>query len=72
MGDYEFKEEVMRKADKRVVEQVVMYLKHLAIHYNLPYKELSKLQGNFIYNYVALSKYQKDDIREFSKINLTI
>ena len=37
MGDYEFKEEVMRKADKRVVEQVVMYLKHLAIHYNLPY-----------------------------------
>ena len=63
MGDYEFKEEVMRKADKRVVEQVVMYLKHLAIHYNLPYKELSKLQDTFLYNYVELSKYQKDDIK---------
>lgn len=62
MSDYEFKEEVMRKANKQVVEQVVMYLKHLAIRYNLPYKELSKLQDTFLYNYVELSKYQKDDI----------
>lgn len=62
MGDYEFKEEVIRKANKQVVEQVVMYLKHLAIRYNLPYKELSKLQDTFLYNYVELSKYQKDDI----------
>ena len=64
MSDYEFKEEVMREADKKVVEQVLMYIKHLAIRYNLPYKELSnKLQDNFIYNYVELSKYQKDDIK---------
>ena len=39
MDDYEFKEEVMRKADKQVVEQVLMYFKHFAIRYNLPYKE---------------------------------
>ena len=63
MGDYEFKEEVMGEANRKVVEQVVMYLKHLAIHYNLPYKELSKLQDTFLYNYVELSKYQKDDIK---------
>ena len=63
MGDYEFKEEVMREANKQVLEQVLMYFKHLAIHYNLPYKELSKLQDTFLYNYVELSKYQKDDIR---------
>ena len=62
MGDYEFKEEVMRKANKQVVEQVVMYMKHLAIQYNLPYKELSSLADTFLYNYVELSKYQKDDI----------
>lgn len=63
MGDYEFKEEVMRKADKQVVEQVLMYFKHLANHYKLPYKELSSFAETFIYNYVELSKYQKDDIR---------
>ena len=63
MGDYEFKEEVMANANKKVVEQVLMYLKHLAIHYNLPYKELSSLAEAFIYNYVELSKYQKDDIK---------
>ena len=62
MGDYEFKEEVMRKADKQVLEQVLMYFKHLAIRYNLPYKELTKLQDTFIYNYVELSKYQKDEV----------
>lgn len=62
MGDYEFKEEVMRKADKQVVEQVLMYFKHLANHYKLPYKELSSFAETFIYNYVELSKYQKDDI----------
>ena len=62
MGDYEFKEEVMRKADKQVLEQVLMYFKHLAICYNLPYKELTKLQDTFIYNYVELSKYQKDEV----------
>ena len=60
MGDYEFKEEVMREADKQVLEQVLMYFKHLAIRYNLPYKELTKLQDTFIYNYVELSKYQKE------------
>lgn len=70
MSDYEFKEEVMREADKKVVEQVLMYIKHLAIRYNLPYKELSnKLQDNFIYNYVELSKYQKDDIKLALKQN---
>ena len=63
MGDYEFKEEVMRKDDKKVVEQVLMYLKHLAIHYKLPYKEFSNFADTFIYNYVELSKYQKDDIK---------
>lgn len=63
MGDYEFKEEVMRKANKQVVEQVLMYFKHLANHYKLPYKELSSFAETFIYNYVELSKYQKDDIR---------
>ena len=52
MDDYEFKEEVMRKVDKQVVEQVLMHFKHFAIRYNLPYKELSKLQDTFIYNYV--------------------
>ena len=62
MGDYEFKEEVMREADKQVLEQVLMYFKHLAIRYNLPYKELTKLQDTFIYNYVELSKYQKDEV----------
>lgn len=62
MGDYEFKEEVMREADKQVLEQVLMYFKHLAICYNLPYKELTKLQDTFIYNYVELSKYQKDEV----------
>ncbi len=62
MGVYEFKEEVMAKANKKVVEQVVMYMKHLAIQYNLPYKELSSLADTFLYNYVELSKYQKDDI----------
>ena len=62
MDDYEFKEEVMRKADKQVVEQVLMYFKHFAIRYNLPYKELSKLQDTFIYNYVELSKYQKEEV----------
>ena len=62
MGDYEFKEEVMRKADKQVLEQVLMYFKHLAIRYNLPYKELTKPQDTFIYNYVELSKYQKDEV----------
>ena len=63
MSDYEFKEEVMRKDDKRVANQVLMYFKHLAIHYNLPYKELSSFAETFIYNYVELSKYQKDDIK---------
>ena len=63
MSDYEFKEEVMRKADKQVVEQVLMYFKHLAIHYKLPYKELSSWADTFIYNYVELSKYQKDDVQ---------
>ena len=48
MGDYEFKEEVMRKANKQVVEQVVMYMKHRAIQYNLPYKELSSLADTFL------------------------
>ena len=57
MGDYEFKEEVMRKANKQVVEQVVMYMKHLAIQYNLPYKELSSLADTFLYNYVELFHY---------------
>lgn len=63
MGDYEFKEEVMANANKRVVEQVLMYFKHLAIHYKLPYKELSSLAETFIYNYVELTKYQKDDVK---------
>lgn len=63
MNDYEFKEEVMRKADKRVVEQVLMYFKHLAMHYKLSYKELSSFAEAFIYNYVELSKYQEDDIK---------
>ena len=63
MSDYEFKEEVMANINKKVVEQVLMYLKHLAINYNLPYKELSSLTDTFIYNYVELSKYQKDDIK---------
>ena len=62
MGDYEFKEEVMREADKQVLEQVLMYFKHLAIRYNLPYKELSSFAETFIYNYVELSKYQKDEV----------
>ncbi len=63
MSDYEFKEEVMANINKKVVEQVLMYLKHLAINYNLPYKELSSLTDTFLYNYVELSKYQKDDIK---------
>ena len=63
MGDYEFKEEVMRKDDKRVANQVLMYFKHLAIHYKLSYKELSIFAETFIYNYVELFKYQKDDIK---------
>ena len=57
----------MRKDDKKVVEQVLMYLKHLAIRYNLPYKELSSFAETFIYNYVELSKYQKDEVSLFLK-----
>ena len=62
MSDYEYKEEVMANANKQVLEQVLMYFKHLAIHYKLPYKELSSLAETFIYNYVELSKYQKDEV----------
>ncbi len=63
MGDYEFREEVMANANKQVVEQVLMHFKYLAKFNNLPYKELSNFVETFLYNYVELSKYQKDDIR---------